>query len=126
MGALQACRSYKTSDGQRYAPKLVFVTIQKRHGIRLFPAPGGPRDKKGNVKAGTVVDQCIVDPVMYDFVLNSHAGEYRRRAFPTPPTIVVLHLVLIHLVGNSKRVQICCRDQHRVAFSQENALEFFS
>ncbi|KAI8848546.1 Piwi domain-containing protein, partial [Chytridium lagenaria] len=31
-------------------------------------------DRKGNLKAGTVVDTGIVHPFEYDFFLNSHQG----------------------------------------------------
>jgi eukaryotic translation initiation factor 2C len=49
--------------------------VSKRHGSRLFPAePEGPDALKGNVLPGTVVDTQLVNPLAYEFFLNSHAG----------------------------------------------------
>jgi eukaryotic translation initiation factor 2C len=57
-----------------YKPGLTFVTIQKRHHVRLFPMDRAATDRSGNATAGTVVDTDIVHPSEYDFYLQSHSG----------------------------------------------------
>ncbi|CAE6507468.1 unnamed protein product [Rhizoctonia solani] len=54
-------------------PKLTFVCVGKGHHIRFF----GDRqnvDKSGNCLPGTVVDQGITHPAIWDFYLQSHPG----------------------------------------------------
>ncbi len=53
--------------------RLSFIIVTKRHHARFFPMQN-EGDKKGNVKAGTCVDQKVVHPFEHDFYLNSHAG----------------------------------------------------
>lgn len=48
------------------------VIVGKRHHVRFFPT--GPADKSGNCPAGLVVDSDVVNPVEFDFYLQSHAG----------------------------------------------------
>ncbi|KAL1673578.1 Piwi domain-containing protein [Schizophyllum commune] len=57
-----ACRSLAVT------PKITFV----RHNTRLNPL--GNKDRSGNAPAGSVIDTNIVDPVEFDFYLQSHAG----------------------------------------------------
>ncbi|KAL1658284.1 Piwi domain-containing protein [Schizophyllum commune] len=57
-----ACRSLQVT------PKITFV----RHNTRLNPL--GNKDRSGNAPAGSVIDTNIVDPVEFDFYLQSHAG----------------------------------------------------
>ncbi|KAL1701693.1 ribonuclease H-like domain-containing protein [Schizophyllum commune] len=61
-----ACRSLAV------APKITFVIATKRHNTRLNPL--GNKDRSGNAPAGSVIDTTIVDPVEFDFYLQSHAG----------------------------------------------------
>ncbi len=66
-------------QGAPYRPRVTFVTVQKRHGTRLFPLDPAANDssvggRSGNVRPGVVVDTDICSPVMFDFYLNSHAG----------------------------------------------------
>ncbi|KAL1727089.1 Piwi domain-containing protein [Schizophyllum commune] len=57
-----ACRSLAVTT------KITFV----RHNTRLNPL--GNKDRSGNAPAGSVIDTNIVDPVEFDFYLQSHAG----------------------------------------------------
>lgn len=51
------------------------MVVQKRHHVRLFPTnPYETDDKKGNVRAGTIVDTTITHPDHIDFYLVSHAS----------------------------------------------------
>ncbi|KAI5830651.1 Piwi-domain-containing protein [Schizophyllum commune Tattone D] len=61
-----ACRSLQVT------PKITFVIATKRHNTRLNPL--GNKDRSGNAPAGSVIDTNIVDPVEFDFYLQSHAG----------------------------------------------------
>jgi eukaryotic translation initiation factor 2C len=72
---------------ERDQPKLTFLTGQKKHGKRLFPAgasqysgngggkggKGGDDSKFDNVRPGTITE-AAGHPVFYDFLLNSHGG----------------------------------------------------
>ncbi|SJL05098.1 uncharacterized protein ARMOST_08470 [Armillaria ostoyae] len=56
-------------------PKITFITVIKRHHIRLFS--DDPKDIDRNSKnliAGTVVDRDITSPVLFDWYLQSHCG----------------------------------------------------
>ncbi|KAF9120015.1 Eukaryotic translation initiation factor 2C [Mortierella sp. 14UC] len=58
----------------RYAPKLTFIVVKKRHHARLFPMNSNQADRSGNCVAGTVVDTVITHPTEFDFYLQSHGG----------------------------------------------------
>ncbi|KAK0227666.1 argonaute-like protein [Armillaria fumosa] len=56
-------------------PRITFIIVIKRHHIRLFSE--NPKDIDQNSKnliAGTVVDQDITSPVLFDWYLQSHGG----------------------------------------------------
>ncbi|KAK0493335.1 argonaute-like protein [Armillaria luteobubalina] len=56
-------------------PKITFIVVIKRHHIRLFSE--NPKDIDRNSKnlvAGTVVDQDITSPILFDWYLQSHSG----------------------------------------------------
>ncbi|KAG8936503.1 hypothetical protein FRC02_001469 [Tulasnella sp. 418] len=55
-------------------PKITFIVVGKRHHIRFIPENAQAGDKKGNVKAGTIVDTDIVHPIEFDWYAVSHAG----------------------------------------------------
>lgn len=94
---MQGCKKLD----ENWSPIITYIIVQKRHNVRLFPetcgrgggnraaaggrwgpdrAAGGRGGGRGpnaaveNVKPGTVVDQDIVSPFLYDFYLNSHAA----------------------------------------------------
>ncbi|GJE84216.1 argonaute-like protein [Phanerochaete sordida] len=54
-------------------PLITVIVVGKRHHVRFFPAQG-QGDSSGNCPAGTVVDRDIVNPVEFDFYLQSHGG----------------------------------------------------
>jgi len=65
-----ACRRAKIPD-----PALTLVVVGKRHHTRFFPANSDDADRRsGNAPAGLVVDREIVNPVEFDFFLQSHGG----------------------------------------------------
>lgn len=66
----KACASLEKD----YCPPITFIIAQKRHHTRLFVQNQRDGDRSGNVPAGTVVDNTITSPHLYDFYLNSHAG----------------------------------------------------
>ncbi|KAF9362098.1 hypothetical protein BGX34_006708 [Mortierella sp. NVP85] len=57
-----------------YNPTITFVVVQKRHHARFFPERREEADRSGNCQPGTVVDTSIVDPIEFDFYLQSHPG----------------------------------------------------
>ncbi|CAG2171907.1 unnamed protein product, partial [Oppiella nova] len=57
------------------APKLTFITVQKRHHTRFRPEnPQRGMGPKNNIPPGTVVDSHVVHPTDFDFYLCSHVG----------------------------------------------------
>eukprot|EP00210_Caulerpa_lentillifera_P006393 g6107.t1 len=69
----QACAEMG-DPGANYHPKITFITVQKRHNIRILPANLTDVDASGNSLPGTVVDTNICNPHGFDFYLISHAG----------------------------------------------------
>ncbi|KAJ7608103.1 argonaute-like protein [Mycena polygramma] len=63
-----ACKAVKIN------PKITLIVVGKRHHVRLFPTGYNDADRSGNCPAGTVVDRAIVNPVDFDFYLQSHGG----------------------------------------------------
>jgi hypothetical protein len=57
-----------------YSPKITFITVQKRHHVRLFPLSRNNQDKSGNVQPGTVVDSEITHP--YHFGINHYSFSF--------------------------------------------------
>jgi len=55
-------------------PKITVIVVGKRHHVRFFPKDPRDADRSGNCPAGMVVDTEIVNPVEFDFYLQSHAG----------------------------------------------------
>ncbi|CAG8529628.1 8457_t:CDS:10 [Cetraspora pellucida] len=52
---------------QDYRPPITFVVVGKRHHTRFYPRHERDADSKGNCVAGTVVDQKITHPYLFDF-----------------------------------------------------------
>ena len=50
------------------------IVVGKRHHVRFFPKNQQDADRSGNCPAGTVVDTEVVNPVEFDFYLQSHGG----------------------------------------------------
>ncbi|KAF8592778.1 Piwi-domain-containing protein [Ramaria rubella] len=65
---------WKTRQLPGSPPKLTFIVVVKKHHIRFFPRDNRDADKSGNCPPGMVVDEEIVNPVDYDFFLQSHGG----------------------------------------------------
>ncbi|GAQ86142.1 Argonaute family protein [Klebsormidium nitens] len=66
----EACNSIDSG----YSPPLTFIIVQKRHHTRFYPETPSDGDKKGNIKPGTVVDNVVSHPSLFDFFLTSHEG----------------------------------------------------
>ncbi|GJE88333.1 protein argonaute [Phanerochaete sordida] len=63
-----ACASLKMK------PAITLIVVGKRHHVRFVPAQGSALDQSGNCPAGTVVDTDIINPIEFDYYLQSHAG----------------------------------------------------
>eukprot|EP00899_Mesostigma_viride_P027046 jgi/Mesvir1/7526/Mv19275-RA.2 len=56
-------------------PRVTYIVVQKRHHMRMAPIPPDQGCKPaGNLPPGTVVDQDVASPVMFDFWLQPHIG----------------------------------------------------
>jgi len=55
-------------------PKITLIVVGKRHHIRFKTQSEGDADRSGNAPAGTVIDQGIGHPTLFDFYLQSHGG----------------------------------------------------
>jgi len=64
----------KACAGLKIKPTITLVVVGKRHHVRLFPCRDNEGDRSGNCFAGTVVDSDVVNPVEFDFYLQSHGG----------------------------------------------------
>ena len=70
------CKAIKralASRGLAQETRILFIVVQKRHHIRLFPLDR-VMDRSGNCVPGTVIDSDITHPFEYNFILQSHAG----------------------------------------------------
>lgn len=54
--------------------KLTFIVCGKRHHVRFSSKDGAGVDKNQNLRAGTVVDTDVANPVCFEFFLQAHAG----------------------------------------------------
>jgi len=54
-------------------PKLTYLVVVKKHHTRFFPN-AKDADRSGNCPPGMVVDIDIINPIDYDFFLQSHGG----------------------------------------------------
>ncbi|KAI9448014.1 argonaute-like protein [Lactarius indigo] len=57
-----------------FNPTITLIIVGKRHHVRFFPRSENEGDRSGNCPAGTVVDSDVVNPVEFDFYLQSHGG----------------------------------------------------
>ncbi|KAH9006800.1 argonaute-like protein [Lactarius hatsudake] len=57
-----------------FNPTITLIIVGKRHHVRFFPRSDNEGDRSGNCPAGTVVDSDVVNPVEFDFYLQSHGG----------------------------------------------------
>ncbi|KZT65768.1 argonaute-like protein [Daedalea quercina L-15889] len=78
----RACQNLKIN------PKITLLITGKRHHVRFFPQNQKDADRSGNCPAGTVVDEEIVNPIEFDWYLQSHAG---LLGTSRPAHYVVLH-----------------------------------
>ncbi|CAD6944499.1 unnamed protein product [Tilletia laevis] len=54
--------------------KLTYVVCGKRHHVRFSAESPADTDRTGNLRAGTVVDKGVTNPVAFEFFLQAHAG----------------------------------------------------
>ncbi|KAI0068655.1 argonaute-like protein [Artomyces pyxidatus] len=95
-------------------PKITMIVVGKRHHVRFFPKSANEGDRSGNCPAGTVVDTDVVNPVEFDFYLQSHGGLlgtsrpahynvlYDENGF-TPDGLQSLSFALCHVYARSTR-----------------------
>ncbi|KAE8266037.1 hypothetical protein A4X09_0g6311 [Tilletia walkeri] len=57
-----------------YKMKVTYVVCGKRHHVRFSAEDPKDTDRSGNVRAGTVVDTTVTNPVAFEFFLQAHAG----------------------------------------------------
>ena len=57
-----------------FSPTITLVVVCKGRHVRFFPRSDIEGDRSGNCPAGTVVDSDVVNPVEFDFYLQSHSG----------------------------------------------------
>jgi eukaryotic translation initiation factor 2C len=57
-----------------FNPTITLIVVNKCRHVRFFPRFDNEGDRSGNCIAGTVVDSNIVNPVEFDFYLQSHGG----------------------------------------------------
>lgn len=73
-GCRIAGKTLENSDG--WLPKITLIVVGKRHHTRFFTVSDPPASQtkvKGkNLRAGLVVDSCVVHPKQFSFYLQSH------------------------------------------------------
>ncbi|KAH8929935.1 Piwi-domain-containing protein [Atractiella rhizophila] len=69
-----ACEEQVKRNGLREMIQLTYIVCGKRHNFRFEPLDKDPECVKDNCPAGTVVDDKIITPRLYDFYLQSHAA----------------------------------------------------
>ncbi|KAI0313364.1 argonaute-like protein [Amylostereum chailletii] len=96
-------------------PKITMIVVNKGHHVRFFPRNPGEGDRSGNCPSGTVVDTEVVNPVEFDFYLQSHGGDglgTRRPAHYnvlydenklTPDDLQSLSFALCHVYARTTR-----------------------
>ena len=73
-GIEKCCQSTYTKQKQN-PPRITFIVVAKRHHTRFFPPKheqSHHKDRAGNPKNGTVVDNGVTDDRKWDFFLQSH------------------------------------------------------
>lgn len=55
-------------------PAITFIVVTKRHHQRFFPNDRSGQDETGNCKPGSVFDEGIAHPTLFDFYLQSQAA----------------------------------------------------
>ncbi|KHN71070.1 Uncharacterized protein Tcan_02543 [Toxocara canis] len=68
--AMAACKKLDPD----YSPTISYVVVQKRHHTRFFVENPSDARGSGNIPPGTVVDERVVSPCLFDFFLSSHLG----------------------------------------------------
>ncbi|KAH9062680.1 argonaute-like protein [Lactarius vividus] len=57
-----------------FNPTITLIIVGKPRHVRFFPRSENEGDRGGNCPAGTVVDSDVVNPVEFEFYLQSHGG----------------------------------------------------
>ncbi|KAH8999091.1 argonaute-like protein [Lactarius akahatsu] len=71
-----------------FNPTITLIIVGKPRHVRFFPRSKNEGDRGGNCSAGTVVDSDDVNPVEFEFYLQSHGG-VPGTARPTHYTVLV-------------------------------------
>ncbi|CAG8605512.1 7846_t:CDS:2 [Ambispora gerdemannii] len=75
----EACREFKdkdekTKNEKTYDPPVTYIVVGKRHHIRANAEDERNTDKNGNCRPGTIIDQKITHPYLFDFILYSYSS----------------------------------------------------
>ncbi|CAG8695936.1 1174_t:CDS:2, partial [Ambispora leptoticha] len=73
---------------KNYAPPITFIVVGKRHHVRANATDKNNTDNKGNCVPGTIIDQKITHPQLFDFYLYSHSS---LQGTSRPAHYIVLH-----------------------------------
>ncbi|KAI9448012.1 Piwi-domain-containing protein [Lactarius indigo] len=57
-----------------FNPTITLIIVSKPRHVRFFPRSENEGDRSGNCPAGMVVDSDVVNPVEFEFYLQSHGG----------------------------------------------------
>ncbi|KAI9448013.1 argonaute-like protein [Lactarius indigo] len=57
-----------------FNPTITLIIVSKRRHVRFFPRYENEGDRSGNCPIGTVIDGDVVNPVEFEFYLQSHGG----------------------------------------------------
>ncbi|PWN36377.1 Piwi-domain-containing protein [Meira miltonrushii] len=71
----QACTDTNTANDDQ--PKITYVVATKKHHLRMFALDERDlcrEDGSGNLPAGTVTDQVVTHPYIFEFYLQAHTG----------------------------------------------------
>ncbi|KAH9179679.1 Piwi domain-containing protein [Lactarius sanguifluus] len=71
-----------------FNPTITLIIVGKPRHVRFFPRSENEGDRGGNCPAGTVIDSDVVNPVEFEFYLQSHGG-VPGTARPTHYTVLV-------------------------------------
>ncbi|TMW60264.1 hypothetical protein Poli38472_000306 [Pythium oligandrum] len=55
-------------------PAITFIRVTRHHHLRAFPISSHDGDRSGNLPAGTVIDDKVVDARAFSFFLFGHSG----------------------------------------------------
>ncbi|PAV78442.1 hypothetical protein WR25_13242 [Diploscapter pachys] len=94
-------------------PLLQYIAASKQHSIRFFPQGMDPADKPPlqNLKAGSAIDEGVVNPHLRQFFLNSHTT---LQGTSRTPSYTVLRDDLAYSMDELKNQTNCLAHLHQI------------